>query len=324
MTVHAWVVGASGLLGSAVSEAVRSQSGWTLSMAHRLPWDDRDAFEEVVRRDIRALLDEASVDPVDRWVILWSAGAAVTSTPQVDLDSELAQYASFLAIVGEEAGKAGATRSGAVFYASSAGGVYAGSADPPFDEDSEPQPISPYGWFKLHAEKVATDFSESTGVPVLIGRIANLYGPGQRLDKMQGLISHLAKAQMSPSPASIYVSLDTLRDYIFVRDGAALILRSIDRLMTEGDRRAVVKNIASGQSVTIADLLGYFRLISKGHPHVMLGTSATASMQAHDLRLRSVVWTDLDAVESTPLAVGISQTMDDILRLIQGGVSAAR
>ena len=35
------------------------------------------------------------------------------------------------------------------FLASSAGGVYAGSADPPFTEHTEPAPISPYGQAKL-------------------------------------------------------------------------------------------------------------------------------------------------------------------------------
>ena len=54
--------------------------------------------------------------------------------------------------------------------------------------------------------------------PVLIGRIANLYGPGQNLAKAQGLVSQLCAAQLERARSSIWVSLDTLRDYLFAPD----------------------------------------------------------------------------------------------------------
>ena len=57
-------------------------------------------------------------------------------------------------------------------------------------------------------------FAAATGTAVLVGRIANLYGPGQNLAKPQGLVSQLCLANLTGQPLSIYVSLDTLRDYL--------------------------------------------------------------------------------------------------------------
>jgi UDP-glucose 4-epimerase len=209
------------------------------------------------------------------------------------------------------------TSSGTLFYASSAGGVYGGSSVPPFDESTSVAPISPYGVFKVAAERLVTRFAASSGVSSLIGRIANLYGPGQSLEKMQGLISHLARAQFAPGPASIYVPLDTMRDYIYVDDCAELVLDALERLEGETAGDAVTKVLASGRAVTIGDLLGHIRLLTKRRANAMIGWSALASRQAVDLRLKSVVWPDLDARSLTTLPAGIRATMDDIFARIQ-------
>ncbi|WEO78129.1 NAD-dependent epimerase/dehydratase family protein [Cryobacterium sp. SO2] len=321
MTTYAWVIGARGLLGSATSAAIARRTGWVLLPADPLPWSDDTALVEAVSATADRLLRAAATDSAN-WAVLWLAGNAVTSTPPAAIERELHQLRLVLDAVGHAAGSLGTAGSGAVFYASSAGGVYGGSVHPPFDEQSTPVPISGYGRFKLDAEASLVAFSRSSGVSVLAGRIANLYGPGQKLGKMQGLISHLAKAQFSPKPASIFVPLETMRDYIFVRDCAELVLDCVARLLTvtaaEG-RTEVVKNLASGQAVTISNLLGHIRTLAKSQPNVMLGYSAEASMQGLDLRITSTVWPDLDRRQLTSLPAGIKATMDDVLTHIQSG-----
>ena len=91
------------------------------------------------------------------------------------------------------------------------------------------------------------DFARRTGVPTMIGRITNVYGPGQNLGKAQGLISQLGKAYLLRQPISLYVSLDTTRDYIFVDDCARMIIAAVDDLRgTRDPGTAVVKIIGSG------------------------------------------------------------------------------
>jgi UDP-glucose 4-epimerase len=317
MTTTAWVVGGRGLLGRAVSKEIEAREGWSLLAAEPLPWTNAESLIATVRANM-ARLGKASSSKGDKWAIIWVAGAAVTSSSSAQLDAELGQLEQVLDAIGGEL--AGPRTPGVIFYASSAGGVYGGSSNPPFCEHTVPIPISPYGEFKLRAEAIVLGFAKTHAVSSLAGRIANLYGPGQKLDKMQGIISQIAKAQMSTTPASIYVSLDTIRDYIYVYDCAALICDSLDRLADVERKNGVThatKILASGEGTTIASLLGYFRTVSKGHPHVMLGSSAAASLQAHDLRLASRIWPDLDYRDRTPLPAGIHATILDILGGIQ-------
>ncbi|ANP71594.1 NAD-dependent epimerase/dehydratase family protein [Cryobacterium arcticum] len=321
MTTYAWVIGARGLLGSATAAAIERRNGWVLLPADPLPWADDAAMADAAAATAERLLRTAATESAD-WAVLWLAGNAVTSTPPAAIAAELAQLRLVLDAVALAAGAHGTAARGALFYASSAGGVYGGSAHPPFDETSLPVPISGYGRFKLDAEASLFAFSRASGVSVLAGRIANLYGPGQKLGKMQGLISHLAKAQFSPKPASIFVPLETMRDYIYVRDCAELVVDCVTRLQSvtaSGGRTEAIKNLASGQAVTISNLLGHIRTLAKSKPNVMLGYSAEASMQGLDLRITSTVWPDLDKRQLTSLPAGIKATMDDVLAHIQSG-----
>lgn len=316
MSYVAWVIGSSGLLGSALRRSIGARDGWRDAGLPSLPWHDDDALRMAARTSMQQLLTVAEAEGED-WVVLWAGGSVVTSSSRGDVERELGQFKSVLGEIADSAVASPAR--GAFFYASSAGGVYAGSANPPFTELTVPLPLSHYGQFKLDAEKAMATILAPAGVINVAGRISNLYGPGQRLEKPQGLISHLARAQFNPAPASIYVSLDTLRDYFFVYDCADLIL---DTMAAAFARRAessltTTKNLISGQAVTIGALLGVVRSLAKAHPHVMLGTSPAAALQALDLRLGSVVWPDLDERNLTPLPAGIGATLLDVLRRLQ-------
>ena len=211
---------------------------------------------------------------------------------------------------------------GAFFFASSAGGVYAGVGTPPYDESSPVRPLAPYGRAKLDAEALVTDWSHRTGTPSLIGRISNLYGPGQNLAKAQGLISQICRSHLTGQPLSIYVSLDTLRDYLFAPDCAGLIVAGLARLRQEQSARGpsvVTKILASQRAITIGAVLGEMRRIFKSSPRIVLGASSVAAVQARDLSLRSRVWSELDRRALTPFPVGVAATAADLLRRLQAG-----
>lgn len=315
MTVTGWVIGGRGMLGGAITREIRGRNGWRLIDADPLPWHDSEEMSARVSDTALALLDRAGNGP---WTIIWAAGAAVTASSTDELALEREQLRRILDVIGGVLDSTDGTGPGSIFYASSAGGVYAGSSAPPFTENTVPRPISPYGRFKLDAEAIVAEFGLRHRVTSVLGRIANLYGPGQKLEKMQGLISHIALAQLSRTPAAIYVPLDTVRDYLFVDDCARLICDLVENV--EGGRpTAVTKILASGQGVTVGALLGLFGAISKHRPRVTLGSSPAAAYQTRDLRLRSVVMTGLDARNLTPLSAGIGATMQDILLRLQEG-----
>jgi UDP-glucose 4-epimerase len=165
-----------------------------------------------------------------------------------------------------------------------------------------------------------TQFSHTTGVPTVIGRIANLYGAGQDLGKAQGLVSHICRSYLTAQPVSVYVSLDTLRDYLYVSDGAALVVDLLDQCANgpaDPNGFATVKICASQRATTVGALLGECRRIFKKPPLVVLAASPNARYQPRDLRLRSRVWSQLDRRPVTSLPAGIQATMSGMLRSVQ-------
>lgn len=303
-----WVVGAGGLLGGALAARIRRSGG----VVHHemVPWVDPDRSVPALSAGLARVAARSEALGVP-WRVAWCAGAGVTATSENALRDEVRVFARFL----EALAAIGPAPPGALFVASSAGGVYAGSSGPPFTERHVPRPTSAYGEAKLAMEQAAASFADATGIPVLVGRIANLYGPGQNLGKAQGLISHICRAHLRGQPISIYVPLDTVRDYLFVDDCAAMISDALDIL--DPDSGCILKILASQQGTTVAALLGECMRVFKRRPRVVLGVSDSAMFQARDLRLMSVVLPALDRRTLTPLPVGICATVAGQLRSMQ-------
>lgn len=297
------VVGGGGLLGRAVRQTLARRE-W-LPTVPSVDWANLDVGAAQLRAATRAL------GAREGWRMAWCAGAGIVgATPEV-LERERSMLVAALEGLGE------ANTAGTIFFASSAGGVYAGSAGPPFTESHDPRPLAPYGEAKLLCEELVADYAAQAGSRALIGRIANLYGPGQNLDKPQGLISHMCMAAILGRPVSVYVSLDTIRDYIYVHDCAELVVDGLEAVESvgPGGRLVTTKILASHEATTIAALIGELRRVFKRRPQIVLGSSGNARFQVRDLRLRSTVLTALDHRTLTPLPAGIAATVQGLRRV---------
>ena len=312
-----WVVGAHGLLGTALVRCLTEHGDEVVTVD--TPWQDHERAAEVLHRAASDLLDRAGHGAL-RWRFVWCAGAGVTGTSAEALRQEVALLHGILdTLATGVADRSVDPASGTVFVASSAGGVYAGSVSPPFTESHEVAPQSDYGRAKLAAEQCAAEFVGRTGVPTVVGRITNLYGPGQNLAKPQGLISHLALAHLNRTAITMWAPLDTIRDYLFVDDCADMIRIALDgaAVAAVAAGNPVVKIFGSHQATTIGALIGEFRRVFKRSPRVVLGSADGAKGQASDLRVRSTVWTELDARPMTSLPAGVAATASDLLRSVQ-------
>lgn len=313
-TPLSWVVGAGGLLGSNVLRALE-RDGRLFSPAEPVTWADPGAAVAQIRSGVSDFLDAARGGP---WQIAWCAGAGVTSTRLAHLEQELHFFSTLLDSLRAAARDTEDQLPGTLFLASSAGALYAGSPAPPFDEETPVAPISEYGWTKAEMESRAHMWAAETGGRVVVGRIANLYGPGQGLEKPQGLISQIIRSHLIRAPISIYVPLDTMRDYIYAPDCGELVLDALQHLPPGSSPAGTVvtKVLASHQQVTVGRLLAEMRRIFKRSPQIVLGSSPQAALQARDLRLRSRVWPEIDRRPLTPLSVGILTTTTH-LRAVQ-------
>lgn len=294
-----WVIGAGGLLGSAVAR----QSDETFS-AGPIPWADADAAAGVLRTDARRFCEEAGAQD---WSIIWAAGAATTST---DRETALAELTPLRGLL-EGIRSARPAGRGAVFLTSSAGGVYAGSQHPPFTALTRPQPLSHYGELKLAQEALATDLLAGV-CPLVIGRVSNLYGPGQNLAKLQGLISRLALCAVTRQPIDIFVALDTIRDYIYVDDAARAIQLAVDDAL-EASPQARIQVIASGQAITVGQVVATVNHVAHRRVPVAYGLHPSAAAQAADLRLEATV----PLRDVMPFPAGVKLAYEDILDRVQ-------
>jgi UDP-glucose 4-epimerase len=304
------------MLGSHVAAALSLRPGRRVwQEAPSIPWAAPADAADRLAQAAASFLAEAGDDP---WELVWCAGAGVTATSSEQLDREVHLLAGLL----DRLGGPQAAR-GRVFQSSSAGGVYAGSGAAPFDESTPPRPLAPYGRSKLAMEAAVRDWARTHGGRAVVGRLSNIYGPGQDLGKPQGLITQLVRAHLLRDPLRVYVPLDTLRDYLYVSDAAELVVDCLDRLAAEPAGQHVVKVLATQQAVTVGAVLGELTRVLRRRPQIVLGASPVARFQAIDLRLRSRVWTELDRRPLTPLPAGIHAVMEDVGRQVRSGLLTA-
>ena len=302
------VIGAGGLLGSHVLRLTPA----AVAPPEAIPWDGDPAPELA---EAARWLGERSAG--SDWRVAWCAGAGVVGTETTALAAETASLRAFLDALASVC----PSDRGALFLVSSAGGVHAGARDDPVTERSDVAPLADYGHSKVEQERVVGQWSRSTGVPVAIGRMSNLYGPGQDLSKPQGLISRLVRASLRAEPLQVFVSLDTVRDYLYVADAAKRVGPFLERVASgasTGGPDVVTKIVASGRATTIGELIAELQRIRKRRPPIVFGATAATRLQPPTLRFRSEVFRDLDRGAVT-LAEGMAAVVrDQVSALIAG------
>lgn len=302
--LNVWVIGASGLIGSAVAAEVERQ-GWSLYSGPRVPWEDHEVSSTLA--DGFASFLRAS--PTSPWAIVWAAGKAVPSSNVRQCEAETVVLTQFLRTIEPEILK-GVPR-GVFLMISSAGGVYAKVRSSAVTELTTPAPDGPYGLAKLQQEKTVERFSEATGVLWASARVSNVYGPGQDLSKLQGLVTKICESSVTNTPMHVSVPLDTQRDFIFVEDcgrGAAEILR---RAMLGEVAGPVL--LASGRPVSLGGVVGVLRRLRPGRPpRVRFSADAAKPADGH-FAFKSV---RLDPSEyiRVSLAEGCAKTLESVTR----------
>jgi UDP-glucose 4-epimerase len=307
--VLTWIVGASGLLGSAVVRASDHHF-----VASNIPWQDSHAALTELSRALTTFNDLVNGAPNEPWAIIWAAGRTSTASLQAEAQAELDTFAAFVDLLAH----IHPVGNGCFALASSAGGIYSGSTEPPFTSRSTPSPTGVYGHAKLTQESLAQE-KLASHMQVLIARIANLYGPGQDLNKIQGFISRLALSAISKEQVNIFVSLDTLRDYIYVDDAAAVLLHWTHTILSSGSpsnakgEKCHVKLIGSGEPVSLGYLINLVQDVTRTKIPIAYGSHASSNAQSRDLRLTPDTDEVTQILVRTSLPVGVKRVYADLL-----------
>ncbi len=141
----------------------------------------------------------------------------------------------------------------------SSAAVY-GEGSPNFNltEESETNPISPYGESKVKMENEIREFASKHDINCIILRFFNIYGIGQTKE-YAGVISKFAECIKNNSPITIYGKGDQIRDFISIDDVIKSILQSISNI---DNKKCEIINIGTGISTSINELVKIMLKIS--------------------------------------------------------------
>ena len=119
--------------------------------------------------------------------------------------------------------------------------VYGTIAEGSFTEESALMPRNPYAASKAGGDRLAYSYWASYGMPIVITRASNNYGPYQYPEKLVPLFVTNA---IDGEPLPLYGDGRNVRDWLYVRDHAA----AIDFLLDAGEPGETY-NIAGGNEI---------------------------------------------------------------------------
>jgi dTDP-glucose 4,6-dehydratase len=105
----------------------------------------------------------------------------------------------------------------------------------PFTEDTSYDPRSPYAASKAASDHLVRAWFHTYGLPTLVSNTCNNYGPWQFPEKLIPLVTINA---LEGKPLPVYGDGANVRDWLFVEDHAAALVRVLER-GTPGDTYAI-------------------------------------------------------------------------------------
>jgi UDP-glucose 4-epimerase len=136
-----------------------------------------------------------------------------------------------------------------VVFASTGGALYGENAPIPSPETTATEPLSPYGASKLAGEAYVGTWGRLHGIPNVVLRLGNVYGPRQSTEGEAGVVALFSDRLRQGLAPVVYGDGRQTRDYIYVTDVAAAFV-----LAAEGGRSQTF-NVGRGRESSVLDLL---------------------------------------------------------------------
>ena len=246
---HVLVTGGAGFIGSHVVDALiergdrvtvldRLSAGGSLANLEQHRGGDRLTF---VQGDVR---DAAVVE-----TLLADADAVVHAAAETHVDRSIDDPEGFLTtnVIGTQTVLGAVRRHGARMLMISTDEVY-GPGDPAgglFDEDAPLRPRSPYAASKASADMLCTAAVATYGLPVVVVRGTNAFGPRQ----IERVVPTFTIDALRGLPVPVYDRGEQRRELLYVEDWVAGALTVLDR----GELGAVY-NLGGGHELANVEL----------------------------------------------------------------------
>jgi UDP-glucose 4-epimerase len=116
-------------------------------------------------------------------------------------------------------------------------------------ETDTPAPASPYASSKLASEYYCKVYSSLYGIPTVVLRYFNVYGPGQS-NRYAGVITRFVKKALLGKPPVIFGDGRQTRDFVFIDD----VIRATVTSLTQSVPGGTILNIGTGRPTSIVSL----------------------------------------------------------------------
>jgi dTDP-glucose 4,6-dehydratase len=127
--------------------------------------------------------------------------------------------------------------------------VYGTAVYDPMDEDHPLNPRSPYAATKAGADRLAYSYSVTYGLPIVIVRPFNNYGPRQHPEKV---VPRFVTQALQDRPLTIHGDGHASRDWLYVDDDAEAIEAVIEAPLDEVAGQ--VLNVATGIDISVDEI----------------------------------------------------------------------
>jgi dTDP-glucose 4,6-dehydratase len=137
--------------------------------------------------------------------------------------------------------------------------VYGSALAEPMNEDHPLMPTTPYAAAKCGADRLVWSYLVSYGIPGVIIRPFNNYGPYQHLEK---LVPRLITSALMDEPLTIFGTGEASRDWLFVEDTT----RGVEAALLAPAEKVVgqVINLGTGRATSVREIaLAVLRILGK-------------------------------------------------------------
>ncbi len=140
-------------------------------------------------------------------------------------------------------------------------GQYGPATDLPVAETAPTNPKAIYEISNLTAEKIIQVYHQTHGIPAVMLRLTNIYGPRAQMKHSQyGVVNWFVRQALEGEPIRLFGNGRTLRDFLFVEDCVDAILAAADCAAATGE----VFNVGRDRPTSFLELARMLERLSPG------------------------------------------------------------
>lgn len=189
----------------------------------------------------------------------------------------------------------------AVVFASTGGALYGNAAPVPTPEEHPPAPLAPYGASKQAGEAYVGTWGRFYGLPNVVLRLGNVYGPRQNPHGEAGVVAIFSDRMLSGEPPVLYGNGTPTRDYVHVHDVARAFVAAAQ------GARAGTYNVGWGIETSVRELLNVLRPLVDDSPEPRLAPLRPGELQRSALDSTKIE-RELGWQPQIPLQRGVVET----------------